>query len=193
MNGVLLTRLSRYSCAQLQLFNENPQMERSNKSKVGDEWRKSCFKAGHTYYKGGGFLKEIAVSFLVDEVHNQAVIVHKMVTEDITNDYDKRWMFYVGAVIATFSGDLLPTKKSSDGSLPLYIPREAVKGYLHLGLEWYEIEVTDRAALLEHLRDKHFAAKDRASALQFDADKRNTYAAMLESCLKVTKTQDPRG
>jgi hypothetical protein len=44
MNGILLTRLVAYSCAQLCLFNENPKMERSNKNKEGEAWRKGNVK-----------------------------------------------------------------------------------------------------------------------------------------------------
>jgi hypothetical protein len=115
-----------------------------------------------------------------------------MVTEEITNDYDKRWLCYVGAVLSVFSGDLLPTTRSNEGSVPLYVPREALKGYLHLGDCWFEVQVTDRQAVIDWLRAKHFAAKDRQEARKFDANQNNTFSSLMKA-LEISKTSDPRG
>lgn len=190
MNGILLTRLVAYSCAQLCYFNYVPKAERSNKSKERDAWRKGNIR-GLAYYKGGGFLKDVAVSFLVDEVCGESFVVHKMVTSEITEDYVNRWLCYVACVSSVFSGDLLPTNRSDEGSEAVYIPRERLKGYLHIGDKWFEVAVLDRAALIDYLREKHFAAKDRQTAIAFDKNKSNTFAHLLRYFTAV-EVEDPR-
>lgn len=187
MHGLLLTRLCKYSATQLQLFNENPQAERSSKNKAGDEWRDKQFTTDARRYKGGGFIMNLPVSFSIDEIVGDTLVIHKMVTEECSQTYRDRWLYYAAAVLATQTGEFLPTKASLEGSPTINIPKDEVKMKLHIGDEWYEVSLTNRRALIEHLSVKARAAKSRSAALAFDRNQNNKFDAILKKVAYVDK------